>query len=167
MDRERAPAASRPPFRLGSVTASDLAVPRILASLACSAVDAAGVGIGLPFYAAAVKRIQGGAGIAGMEGKPGVVPAAAFVYALLVVGFHELVAPIAEKTVPGPHGGMRAALRRAAMFGGLVFGVFNATLFCMLHEWTAGIALCDFARGVGGTMAVAAGYSAYVSRRRG
>lgn len=134
---------------------------RFIATVLYLCVDITYVVLSLPAYGAVVERIQG----APMPGasKPGALPVALATYALLGLGWNRLVAPLAET---GPDG-LLPALKRAAMVGSLVYGVFNGTLYCMLVEWTADIAARDTAWGIVSTVSVTACYHLWASSRRG
>lgn len=90
-----------------------------------------------PRYAALVRAVQ-----RGDEMRARLWPAAA-AYALMAVGLHVFVLDGGS-----PRGGGGAAAR-GALFGAVLYGVYNATAMAVFDRWSAPLAALDVAWGAG------------------
>jgi len=105
----------------------------VRATIAMLVLDLVWVGTVMrPRYEGMVRRVQG-------EGRGMVVrlAPAAVAYGLMAVGLHAFVLPAGEG-----EGRTRVALR-GALFGAVLYGVYNATAMAVLERWEARTALLD------------------------
>ena len=93
-------------------------------------------------YAAVTKRIQG------FDFPKGRLLGAVVAYAALTLGWFAFAAPTALQMVSkGTHPAVAGALA-GMLYGFVVYGVFNGTLYVMLQEWNVAISMRDMLWGI-------------------
>ena len=109
-------------------------VPIIASSLAMLALDAAWLWANLGRYQALVRGVQFGRSMVASRA------AAAVAYALMVIGVAFIVVPGAlASTLPM----LQAAAKHGALFGLVVYGIFNATCAAMFSGYDVRTAVID------------------------
>jgi uncharacterized membrane protein len=123
-------------------------------------VDILYVTLSQPTYVRAVRAIQG-------EGFPSFTASrrvgAAIAYAALVTGWFVFAAPLATQWARRYPPALAGALA-GALYGLVVYGVFNGTLHVMFGAWDVAIALRDMAWGITWGAALTAAYAAYAAK---
>lgn len=84
---------------------------------------------------------------------------AAIAYALMALGWAGIVVPAAARLEPR-YGKVRGAAIAGALYGLVLYGVFNGTTGAMFDKWTYGVMLRDT---LWGTLSVAAFTALYAS----
>ena len=103
--------------------------------------------------AAYMSRVTAITGAEGHAGTAKVVVCAALVYAALVLGWALIAAPAAKSATTGA--------RVGALYGLVLYGVFNLTTGAMFREWTFAIMARDTLWGAASLAALTAAYGAY------